>query len=101
MRLHVLSDVHRDHSGEIALPTVDADVVILEGDVDGGFDSLRWAMRSFTPPTLFVLDNHEIVAGNEEKLVRRSRSGQVIRRVSDPCHGPRSRPRGASEGWFS
>ena len=101
MRLHVLSDVHRDHSGEIALPTVDADVVVLMGDVDGGFDGLRWAMRSFTQPTLFVLDNYEIVASNEENLVRRSRSAQVIRRVSDTCHGPRSRPRDASEGLFS
>lgn len=70
MRLHVLSDVHRDLSGEVALPTVAADVVVLAGDVDGGFDSLRWAMRTFTQPTLFVLGNHEIVAGNEEKLAR-------------------------------
>ena len=70
MRLHVLSDVHRDLSGEIALPAVDADVVVLAGDVDGGFDSLRWAMSAFTQPVLFVLGNHEIVAGNEEKLAR-------------------------------
>jgi len=70
MRLHVLSDVHRDLSGEIDFPVVDADVAVLAGDVDGGFDSLRWAMRTFTQPTLFVLGNHEIVAGNEEKLAR-------------------------------
>jgi len=70
MRLHVLSDVHRDLSGEIDLPEVAADVVVLAGDVGGGFDSLRWAMRSFTQPVLFVLGNHEIVAGNKEKLVR-------------------------------
>jgi hypothetical protein len=70
MRLHVLTDVHRDLSGEIALPAVDADVVVLAGDVDGGFDSLRWAMRTFTQPTLFVLGNHEIVTGNAEKLAR-------------------------------
>jgi Icc-related predicted phosphoesterase len=70
MRLHVLSDVHRDLSGEIAVPDVDADVVILAGDVDGGFDSLRWAMRTFKQPVLFVLGNHEIVAGNAEKLAR-------------------------------
>ena len=70
MRLHVLSGVHRDLSGEIVLPDVTADVVVLAGDVDGGFDSLRWAMRTFTQPTLFVLGNHEIVAGNAEELAR-------------------------------
>lgn len=70
MKLHILSDLHRDLAGDIAIPTVDADMVVLAGDIDGGFDSLRWAMRSFTQPTLFVLGNHEIVAGNQEKLAK-------------------------------
>ena len=70
MKLHILSDLHRDLAGEIVIPPVDADVVILAGDVDHGFDSLRWAMRTFTQNTLFVLGNHEIVPGNEQKLAR-------------------------------
>ena len=70
MKLHILSDLHRDLAGEVSIPTVDADVVVLAGDIDKGFDSLRWAMRTFTQNTLFVLGNHEIVAGNEQKLVR-------------------------------
>jgi Icc-related predicted phosphoesterase len=70
MKLHILSDLHRNLAGEIVIPPVDADVVILAGDVDHGFDSLRWVMRSFTQPSLFVLGNHEIAAGNEKKLAR-------------------------------
>jgi len=70
MKLHILSDLHRDLAGEIVIPPVDADVVILAGDVDHGYDSLRWAMRTFTQNTLFVLGNHEIVPGNEQKLAR-------------------------------
>jgi Icc-related predicted phosphoesterase len=70
MKLHILSDLHRDLAGEIFIPAVNADVVILAGDIDGGFDSLRWAMHTFTQPTLFVLGNHEMVAGNEKKLAR-------------------------------
>ena len=70
MKLHILSDLHRDLAGEIFIPAVNADVVILAGDIDGGFDSLRWAMQTFTQPTLFVLGNHEMVAGNEKKLAR-------------------------------
>jgi hypothetical protein len=34
IRLHVLSDVHRDLSGEVNIPAVDADVVVLAGDVE-------------------------------------------------------------------
>ncbi|MEA3244360.1 MAG: metallophosphoesterase family protein [Pseudomonadota bacterium] len=70
MKLHILSDLHRDLAGEIVIPAANADVVILAGDVDCGFDSLRWAMHTFNQPTLFVLGNHEIAAGNEKKLAR-------------------------------
>ena len=70
MRLHILSDLHRDLAGDVAIPNLDADVVLLAGDIDGGFDSVRWAARTFTQPTLLVLGNHEIVPGNEEKLAR-------------------------------
>ena len=68
MKLHILSDLHRDLAGNVEIPTLDVDVVLLAGDIDSGFDSLRWAMNTFTIPTLFVLGNHEIVAGNVEKL---------------------------------
>jgi len=67
MKLHILSDLL---AGEIFIPAINADVVILAGDIDRGFDNLRWAMHTFTQPTLFVLGNHEMDAGNEKKLVR-------------------------------
>ena len=70
MKLHILSDLHRDLAGDISIPAVDADVVVLAGDIDKGFDSLRWAMRTFTQNMLFILGNHEIVAGNEQKFAR-------------------------------
>lgn len=68
MKLHILSDLHRDLAGEILIPAVDADVVILAGDIDRGHDSLRWTMQAFTQPTLLVLGNHEIAAGDERTL---------------------------------
>ena len=42
MKLHILSDLHRDLSGDIKIPDSDSDLVILAGDIDGGFDSIRW-----------------------------------------------------------
>jgi len=70
MKLHILSDLHLDLEGDIAIPETDADLVILAGDIEGGFDSIRWAIRTFDKPTLFVAGNHEIVAGNKDKLQR-------------------------------
>jgi len=68
MKLQILSDLHQDLAGNIAIPDSDADMVILAGDIDGGFDSIRWAICTFSKPTLFVPGNHEIIAGNKDKL---------------------------------
>jgi Icc-related predicted phosphoesterase len=68
MKLHILSDLHRDLSGDIEIPDTDSDLVILAGDIDSGFESIRWAIKSFDKPTLFVAGNHEMVAGNKNKL---------------------------------
>ncbi|WP_455201322.1 metallophosphoesterase [Kaarinaea lacus] len=68
MKLHILSDLHRDLAGDVEIPALDTDLVLLAGDIDGGFDSLSWAMGTFTIPTLFVLGNHETLPGNIEKL---------------------------------
>lgn len=62
MKLHILFVLHRDLAGEIEIPDSDADVVILAGDIDGGFESVRWAMRTFDKPAIFVAGNHELVA---------------------------------------
>ena len=70
MRLHILSDLHLDLAGDIAIPDTSADMVILAGDIDGGFDSVRWAMRTFAGPVILVPGNHELAAGNETKLQR-------------------------------
>jgi Icc-related predicted phosphoesterase len=63
-----MSDLHRDLTGELLIPDVDADLVVLAGDIDSGLDSIRWAKRSFVTPTVLVLGNHETTPGNEEKL---------------------------------
>jgi Icc-related predicted phosphoesterase len=68
MKLHILSDLHRNLAGNVVIPPIDADVVLLAGDIDRGLDSLQWAMDTFTTPTLFVLGNHETKPGNIETL---------------------------------
>ena len=61
MRLRVLSDLHLEHfDGYRELPEVEADVVILAGDIHRQCEGLAWARRSFPDtPIIYVPGNHE------------------------------------------
>src|SRR5580704_14857554 len=59
MRLHILSDLHMEF-GPVDIPPVDADVVLLAGDIHLGTEGLKWARKQFpTQPVIYVLGNHE------------------------------------------
>lgn len=62
MRLHILSDLHLEHS-TFAVPQVDADVLVLAGDIlTAGHRAVLWAARrqvSQGRPVVQVAGNHE------------------------------------------
>ena len=59
MRLHIVSDLHLEF-GDYPLPTQDADVVVLAGDIALGRDGRKWARSHFrNKPVVYVLGNHE------------------------------------------
>src|SRR5437660_11939945 len=59
MRLHVLSDLHLEFA-LAKIPSTDADVVVLAGDVHIGREGRRWIRSQFSEkPVLYVLGNHE------------------------------------------
>ncbi len=59
MRLWILSDLHLEF-GPVELPRVEADVVVLAGDVHKGRRGLAWARERFAAtPVVYVLGNHE------------------------------------------
>jgi len=59
MRVRVLSDLHLEFA-RWRPPVVDADLVILAGDLDLGREGLRWARQCFgAQPVVYVLGNHE------------------------------------------
>ena len=59
MRLHVLSDLHLEF-GITELPTTDADVVVLAGDIHVGREGKQWIRRQFPEQhVVYVLGNHE------------------------------------------
>lgn len=61
MRLHILSDLHLEFfEGNRQLPEVDADVVILAGDIHRKSEGLAWARYRFPDmPIIYVPGNHE------------------------------------------
>jgi len=58
MKIHVMSDIHLE--GVCYEPTsVEADVVVLAGDIGVGVKGVQWAMMSFDLPVVYVAGNHE------------------------------------------
>lgn len=67
-RLHVLSDVHLEFE-PFTPPPVEADAVILAGDIGTGRNGLKWALKSFPDrPVIYVLGNHEFYGQKLQKL---------------------------------
>jgi 3',5'-cyclic AMP phosphodiesterase CpdA len=59
VRLHVLSDLHLEHA-PFKVPEVDADVVVLAGDIAPGTAGIEWMRRYLEGRTiLYVAGNHE------------------------------------------
>jgi predicted phosphohydrolase len=81
MRLHVLSDLHLEF-GITEMPTTDADVVVLAGDIHVGADGLKWIQRQFPrQPVIYVLGNHEFYHHSIPELtetLKRDSSGSHI-----------------------
>ena len=70
MRILALSDLHLEVR-PVCIPEVDADLVVLAGDIDNGAAGIEWARRTFKVPVLYVAGNHEYYDG-EFNLVRRT-----------------------------
>lgn len=62
MRVHILSDLHLEFEpmdSDYDPRALGADLHILAGDIGPGLMGARWAARTFTGPTAYVLGNHE------------------------------------------
>ena len=64
MRLHILSDLHVEF-GSFQPDKVEADVIVLAGDVHVGTRGFRWIVEHFpAKPVIYVLGNHEFYGEN-------------------------------------
>src|SRR5664279_641637 len=69
MRLYILSDLHLEFE-PFTPPVVEAEAVILAGDVSTGRNGLKWALKTFPDrPVIYVLGNHEFYGQKIQKLI--------------------------------
>ena len=76
MNVHLLSDLHNEFD-TYKPSAVDADVVILAGDIDVKARGIEWAKKAFQCPVLYVLGNHEYYSGHMPKTLEKMRSASV------------------------
>jgi predicted phosphodiesterase len=67
VRIHVLSDLHLE-AAPFVPAKVDADVVVLAGDIGNGTAGIEWAKRAFHLPVLYLAGNHEYYEGEFEEV---------------------------------
>lgn len=89
MKFHILSDLHIEF-GKFQPPSVDADAVILAGDIAPGTESVEWAKSAFPAiPVFLVLGNHEYYNERpwDETLtkIREAAEGSNVRVLENDC----------------
>lgn len=69
MKLHVLSDLHLEFS-DFPAPSVDADVIILAGDIGLRSSGVDWASRRFAnKKVIYVAGNHEFYGADRTEVI--------------------------------
>ncbi|MBP8201469.1 MAG: metallophosphoesterase [Nitrospira sp.] len=79
LRIRYMSDLHLEFSDYRPDP-VDADVVVLAGDIDSGTSGLEWAARQFRDtPVIYVAGNHEYY--DQDMLILRKELAEAAGRL--------------------
>ena len=70
MKIQILSDLHREF-GSTAIPKVDADLIILAGDIAVKQNAIPW-LREFCAgtPTVYISGNHEYYVDKLPKVAQ-------------------------------
>ncbi|MEZ8579306.1 metallophosphoesterase [Vibrio splendidus] len=73
MKILHLSDLHLEF-GPMDVPTTDADIVVLSGDIHAGSRGIDWASE-FKIPVIYVLGNHEFYGFTQfDELIQECRN---------------------------
>ena len=72
MRIHILSDLHIEF-GPFELPKVDADVLVIAGDVHTKLNGIKW-IKEYAPkdiPIIYIMGNHEFYGEKHPRLIKK------------------------------
>lgn len=69
MRVHIMSDLHMEFA-PFQPNDVEADVIVLAGDVHNGLNGIKWILDGFPKrPVIYVLGNHEFYGHKIPQLI--------------------------------
>jgi predicted phosphodiesterase len=72
MKILVLSDLHNEFS-RFEPPSIEADIVILAGDIDVLTRGVSWANQTFQMPVIYCCGNHEFYRGHIDRTLTKIR----------------------------
>ncbi|MDC6379917.1 metallophosphoesterase family protein [Pseudomonas graminis] len=72
MKIQIYSDLHLEFSEFVPSP-IDADLVILAGDIGVQAKGVKWANEAFQCPAIYVCGNHEFYKGHIDGALRKMR----------------------------
>ncbi len=67
MRIRIYSDLHLEFT-PFEAPAIDADAIVLAGDIANGAAGIAWARESFSGRLLYLAGNHEYYEGEFEAV---------------------------------
>jgi predicted phosphodiesterase len=77
MRIHILSDLHLEFA-PFQLVQLDADVIVLAGDIHTGVNGFKWIRETFPKQQIiYVLGNHEFYGQKIPKLTEELKAVSV------------------------
>jgi predicted phosphodiesterase len=76
MKLRIYSDLHNEFA-PFEPASIDADVVILAGDVDIKSRGVKWANEVFQCPVIYVCGNHEYYGGHLDHTLRKMKDAAM------------------------
>jgi predicted phosphodiesterase len=76
MKLRIYSDLHAEFA-PFEPASIDADVVILAGDIDIKSRGVKWANEVFQCPVVYVCGNHEYYRGHIDNTLRKMKDAAM------------------------
>jgi predicted phosphodiesterase len=72
MKIQIYSDLHLEFS-EFVPSSIDADLVVLAGDIGVQAKGVKWANEAFQCPVIYVCGNHEFYKGHIDRTLTKMR----------------------------